>query len=414
MLQRELSHRIRAALSDTPVVFLQGARQTGKSTLVKALADRHYPARYLTLDDAGTLAAAQSDPQGFIAGLEGPVVLDEAQRVPALALAIKKKVDAKRKPGQFLLTGSASVLLVPKLSESLAGRMEILTLWPLSQNEIRSAKAGFIDTLFQKKPSLWLPSKEHGSGLLKPLLQGGYPEMLNRKDAQRRRAWFGSYITTILQRDIRDMAQIEGLADMPRLLSLLASRVCSLLNYSDLSRSLAMPMSTLKRYMTLLEATFLIQQLPAWSSNLGNRLVKSPKLILNDTGLLTYLLGADEARLKSNPTLIGPMLENFVVMELQKQCAWSRTQPQLFHFRTPPGFEVDIVMENPAGQLVGIEVKASSTVKSDDFRGLRVLAEMAGDRFKRGVVLYTGSETVPFGNHLVAMPVSALWSLGAT
>jgi predicted AAA+ superfamily ATPase len=413
MLPRQLSSRVLAALKDTPVVFVQGARQTGKSTLVKALTQEQHPARYLTLDDAGTLAAAQGDPQGFIANLGGPVVLDEAQRVPALARAIKLAVDANRQPGRFLLTGSASVLLVPKLSESLAGRMEVLTLWPLSQGEIAGTTENFIDAVFARKPPVFRRCDEGWSDLLKRMVQGGYPEMLQRAAAERRRSWFGSYITTILQRDVRDMAQIDGLAEMPRLLGLLASRSSALLNFSDLSRGLAMPMSTLKRYMTLLEATFLVQLLPAWSTNLGTRLVKSPKLLLHDTGLLNYLIGADESRLKADPMLAAPILENFVVMELQKQRAWSKAQPSLFHFRTPPGLEVDIVLENSAGQIVGIDIRASASVNPDDFRGLRALADMSGDRFIRGLVLYAGSETLPFGKGLLAAPAASLWSPAA-
>ncbi len=242
------------------------------------------------------------------------------------------------------------------------------------------------------------------------MVQGGYPEMLGRLTAERRRAWFGSYVTTILQRDIRDMARIEGLADMPRLLSLLASRASSLLNFSDLSRSLSMPMSTLKRYMALLEATFLVQLLPAWSTNIGKRLVKAPKLLLNDTGLLLHHIGGDEDRMKADPLLGGHVMENFVAMELEKQRGWSSTRPGLFHFRTATGAEVDIVMENRRGELVGIEVKASASVKGADFRGLRVLADIAGERFLRGIVLYSGSEMLPFGKDMLAVPVSALWT----
>jgi predicted AAA+ superfamily ATPase len=205
------------------------------------------------------------------------------------------------------------------------------------------------------------------------------------------------------------MARIDGLADMPRLLALLASRSASLLNYSDLSRSLGMPTSTLKRYMALLEATFLVHLLPAWSTNLGLRLVKAPKLLLNDTGLLIDQIGLDEDRLKADALIGGHVLENFVAMELQKQRGWSTTCPGIFHFRTTTGAEVDIVLESRRGEVVGIEVKASATVKSDDFRGLRGLAAMAGERFLRGIVLYTGPEMLPFGKNLLAVPVSALW-----
>lgn len=413
MYYRNIATALLEGLSDSPVVLLNGARQTGKSTLVQRLADGEHPARYLTLDDAGTLAAAHNDPAGFLAGLDGPVILDEVQRAPELFLAIKAEVDRERKPGRFLLTGSADVMFIPRLSESLAGRMEIHTLWPLSRGEIGGVREGFIDTLFSEDA----PGTIHGSPgrdeLLKMLTAGGYPEAASRSTDTRRQAWFGSYVTTILHRDVRDLANIEGLTALPRLLSLLAARVTSLINFAELSRSSGIPQSTLKRYMSLLETTFLVQVLPAWSGNLGKRLVKSPKLIINDTGLLSYLVDADSRRLGSNSTLAGPVLENFVVMELFKQITWSRARPKVFHFRTQAGLEVDIVLEDTSGSCVGIEVKAASSVGAGDFKGLRVLAEALGKRFKKGVVLYMGRETIPFGRKMFALPLGALWELGA-
>ena len=411
--RRNIAPLPREALQDTPVVLLNGARQTGKSTLVGSGELGDYNARYLTLDEAGVLAAAEADPAGFLSGLEGPVILDEVQRSPGLFPAIKMEVDRDRRPGRFLLTGSANVLLLPRLSESLAGRMEIMTLWPLSQGEIEGVKEGFVDAVFGGDP---LPIGDDPGGtpnLYERLLRGGYPEVLSRSSESRRRAWFDSYITTILQWDVRDLSNIEGLTQLPRLLSLLAARSASLVNYAELSRSASMPQSTLKRYVSLLEATFLVGTLPAWSSNLGKRLVRSPKLLLCDTGLISAMQGLNAERLASDPVLIGPLLENFVAMELRKQSAWSNTQPQLFHFRTQTGQEVDLVMENAAGRVVGVEVKSSATVGSRDFRGLRALAEASGDRFRRGIVLYTGKTAVPFGDNLHALPVSSLWNTTA-
>ncbi|MGB3681002.1 MAG: ATP-binding protein [Rubrobacteraceae bacterium] len=397
------------ALLDTPVVLLNGARQVGKSTLVRSGMVEDRGARYLTLDDAGILAAAETDPAGFLSGLEGPIILDEVQRSPGLFPAIKAEVDRERRPGRFLLTGSANVLLLPELSESLAGRMEILNLWPLSQGEIEDVEEGFIDAAFSGDSLSTRIGPERVSELFERLLQGGYPEVIGRRSEARRRAWFGSYVTTILQRDVRDLSNIEGLTELPRLLSLLAARAASLVNYAELSRSASMPQSTLKRYISLLQATFLIQMLPAWSSNLGKRLVRSPKLLLCDTGLISNLQGISAERLASEPVLVGPLLENFVAMELTKQSAWSRTRPRLFHFRTHTGQEVDIVLEDAAGRIVGIEVKAAATVGVRDFRGLRALAEVAGERFQRGVVLYTGGTDIPFDKNLHALPVGALW-----
>jgi len=411
MIQRNLAASILAALSDSPVVLLNGARQSGKSTLVQSLAKEQYPARYVTLDDASILAAAREDPTGFLVGLDKPVILDEVQRAPDLFLAIKADIDRHRRPGRFLLTGSANVLLLPRLSESLVGRMEILTLWPFSQGELQEIRDGFVDAVFTRSLTAFTDRDLERADLLQRVLIGGYPEAIARESSTRRHAWFRSYITTLMQRDVRDLAQVEHLTAFPRLLALLATRSASLLNYAELSRSLGLPQSTLKRYLTLLEMTFLIQPLPAWSANLGKRLVKAPKIVLNDTGLIAHLLGLSEQRIHSDPAFLGPLLENFVVMELRKQITWSQTQPQLYHFRTQTGHEVDIVLEDSAGHVVGVEVKASSTLNARDFKGLRLLSEALGKRFLRGVVLYIGKESVPFGSKLQAMPVSALWHL---
>ena len=403
------------ALEDTPVVFLNGARQTGKSTLVREMAESDHPARYITLDDPTVLSAAQHDPAGFLAGIDGPVIIDEVQLAPHLFPALKMIVDRNRRPGRFLLTGSANILLVPRVAESLAGRMEILTLWPLAQSEIEGCEASLIDRLFSGElAGSRLPQDSRGRegrvDLLERVVRGGYPEVVGRKREERRRSWFNAYLTTILQRDVREMANIEGLTELPRVLALLATRASSLHNLADISRSIDIPQTTLRRYLTLLETAFLLVPVPAWSSNLGKRMVKAPKLAMSDTGLLTHLLGANEARLAEDSSLLGRVLENFVVTELRKQATWGRTRPQLFHFRTQAGHEVDIVLEDAAGHLVGVEVKAGATVTSSDFKGLRALREMTGDRFRRGIVLYTGGETVGVEMNLFALPMASLWS----
>lgn len=408
MIRRHLAPQLLSALADTPVVLLHGARQTGKTTLVRELATTQHPARYLTLDEPAVIAAATSDPHGFVEALDGPVVIDEVQRVPELALALKTTVDRHRKPGRFLLTGSANVLAVPRLSESLAGRMEILRLWPFSQGELDGTPEAFIEAAFAERLPAYEPDPR-GKPLLERIVFGGYPEVQTRPDPQRRRAWFDSYVNTILQRDIRDLANIEGLTFMPRLLALLATRVGSLMNYSDIARSIELPQSTLKRYLALLESAFLVQMLPPWSSNLGLRLIKSPKLYLTDTGLLTHLLGTDRASLEANPVLYGHVLENFVICELRKQASWSRRPVQFFHYRKQAGREVDVLMEDPAGQIVGIEIKAGRTIAGSDLEGLRQLAEAVGARFQRGILLYGGDETVAFGKDLCAMPIASLW-----
>src|SRR5271165_4779929 len=401
MIRRNITDYLLQSLDDTPVVLVNGARQTGKSTLVQSDELVEPGRQYLTFDDPSILAAAKRDPRGFVSGLNTPVILDEVQHIPEVFQVIKLAVDQKREPGRFLLTGSADVLLLPKLSESLAGRMEVLTLWPFSQGEINGVHEDFIDTLFSKQP-VWHTGKSNvtrRAELFEKILAGGYPPAVTRRQAARRKAWFQSYVTTILQRDIRDLANI----------SVLASRAGGLLNFADLPRSLSLPQTTLKRYFALLETTFLVQLLRPWLVNTGQRAILTPKVYLNDTGLLAHLVGLTLERLELDPGMAGSVLENFVLMELRKQSAWSETQPGFFYWRTASGQEVDIVLEDSAGRIVGIEVKASATLRGSDIRGLEALAKAAPKRWLGGVVLYTGSEIVPFANTLHGVPVSRLW-----
>lgn len=394
-------------MADTPVVLVHGARQTGKSTLVKAYAETVSGGRYVTLDDATVLAAATEDPAGFLSRFEGAVILDEVQRAPGLFGAIKLAVDRDRQPGRFLLTGSADVLLLPNLSESLAGRMEILTLWPFAGTELAGNDRSFVDALFREGPMPAVSSAEPRRALMERIITGGFPEAVARDSARRRNAWFGSYITTILQRDVRELSNIEHLTLLPRLLSMLAARAASLLNHAELSRAVGLPLSTLKRYMALLETTFLVRQLPSWSTNLGKRLVKSPKVMLCDTGLMAYLLGVDSGDAVPDH-VVGALVENYAAMELTKHLGWSDTRAGLYHFRERTGKEVDMLLEDAAGHVVGIEVKASGSVSKNDLKHLHFLREQLGDRFLRGVVLYAGTESVSFDEKLEAVPLGVL------
>jgi predicted AAA+ superfamily ATPase len=414
MYQRLITHQLNLALADTPVVLLAGARQTGKTTLVRDTLNASIAVNYATLDDIDVLSAATADPQGFISSLGAlsePIILDEVQRAPGLFPAIKANVDRDRRPGRFLLTGSANVLLLPKLSESLAGRMEILTMWPLSQREIEGREGSFVDSLFGDPSPIEVfkdivPASR--TNIVDRIVRGGYPEPISRT-GQRREAWFDAYLSTILQRDVRELANIEGLTQMPRLLSILAARTSSLLNLSDISRTANISYSTLQRYLSLLETAYLIHTLPAWSGNLTTRLIKAPKVILNDTGLASYLLGLSEARLIREPTHLGALLENFVAMEVFKDIGAGLSRSTVFHWHTANREEVDLVLEKRDGSLVGIEVKASGSVNSSDFKGLNSLKKMTGDRFIRGILIYTGERVVPFGEQLFALPLSALW-----
>jgi predicted AAA+ superfamily ATPase len=409
MRQRFVAPRVLGALADTPVVFVQGPRQAGKTTLVQNLQIHGHQAEYFTMDDAAVLGAAQSDPDGFVSGLPERVILDEVQRAPGLFLAIKRSVDTNRAPGRFLLTGSANALLLPKVSESLAGRMEVLRLWPFSQGEIEGTEETFLEACFAKE---FHPGKFKGSdwaSLVPKMVAGGFPEAITRRDDRRREAWFGSYVTTILERDVRDIANIQGLRELPQLLRLVAARSSNILNFNDLARDAGLPPTTVKRYWVLLEAVFMGLTIAPWSGNLTSRLSKAPKLTVADSGLLCYLLGLDTGRLKEDALMTGAVLETFVGLELSKQISWSLNQYRLFHYRTHSQLEVDYVLEDSAGNLVGIEVKKSASPGPGDFKGLRHLAEQTGKRFFRGILLYTGTESVSFGANLHAVPVSAIW-----
>ncbi len=408
MIKRTIEHAVHSAMADTPVVLLNGARQTGKTTLARVMAEKT-GAEYFTLDDAATLALAASDPVGFIRNLQGPVVLDEIQKAPDLFPAIKIAVDRNRTPGRFLLTGSANVLTLPRLSESLAGRMEIIPLFPFSSGELAGTRERFVTRLFDgtiAKTKFTAMTQD----LAARLTRGGYPEAVQRTDDDRRSAWFASYISTILQRDVRDLARVDALHQLPNLLKLLAARTAGLANLADIGRDAGLPHTTLTRYLALLETVFLVHRLPAWSTNMGKRLVKAPKLHLVDTGLACHLIGAQARRLHDDRALLGRMLETFVVGELRKQLSWIAPHASLYHFRTGGGSEVDVVLEQTDGSVAGVEVKGSATVTASDFVALQALRDQLGKRFRTGLVLYLGDRVIPFGEKLWLVPVPALWA----
>lgn len=409
MLARSLTPRLRESLGDAPVTLLVGPRQAGKSTLAQQLVEEMHLDAYLTLDDGVTLAAAASDPDGFVAGLPRSVAIDEVQRAPALLPAIKASVDRDRRPGRFLLTGSANVLLLPRVSESLAGRLEAHTLWPFSQGEIDQRESAFLERLFAGGSREPTAGADDPTSLLERIVRGGFPPAVERT-GRRRDAWLGSYVETVVQREVRDIANVDRLALLPRLVGLLAARTAGLLNVAELARSAGIPLTTLQRYLVLLEHVFLLVRIPAWHANLGKRLVRSPKAHLVDSGVAAHALGVSADRLAQDPSLLGPLLESFVGMELVKQSSWAERSVRVHHFRTSAGREVDFVLEDRSGRVAAVEVKAGATVGPRDVAGLRLLADALGDRFVRGVVLYGGPAAVPFGERLAAWPIDVLWS----
>ena len=411
MYKRNITSAIIEALSDTPVILINGARQTGKSTLCeKIIMDGVFQGQFITMDDPATLIAAQNDPMGFLKDLNKHIIIDEVQRAPELFLPIKKLVDEERKNRRIILTGSADVMLLPKVGDSLAGRIETHNLWPLSQDEISGAKSNFLNTLIDIEKK-FKPSKTSWKEIARKMNIGGYPESLARSSASRRNKWFSDYITAVLQKDIRELANIEGLTEIPNVLKLIATRVGSTINMSDISRLSGVKNTTLKRYVTLLEHIFLLVKIPAWTKNAEGQFVKSPKVYLNDTGLLNNLigLGGDERFLEQRSNA-GAYLENFVVMEVIKQLSWDDLYLKPYHFSMHKGSEVDLVLEDKRGWLYGIEIKSAATLQNSDFNGLRHLAELAKNKFKRGIVLYTGEQYLSgFGKNLNAVPVSAVW-----
>jgi predicted AAA+ superfamily ATPase len=353
-------------------------------------------------------AAAEADPVGFVAELPARALLDEVQRVPSLFTALKVAVDRDHTAGRFLVTGSANVTLVPKLANLLAGRMEIIRLFPFAQCEIEGRSAGFLDALFNVKISTQRAVRL-GARLAERIVAGGYPAALARAAPGRRAAWYRAYVETMIQPDVRELARIASLHALPRLLALAAGQTARLLNVTDLAGSFPLSRPTIRDYVTLLEHVFLIEELPAWHSNRLSRLVKTPRLHVGDTGVAATLLGLDAGALRGDRVVLRQLLETFVYQELRRQASGRDDEIRFRHFRDKDGYEVDIVLEGAGRRLAGVEVKAAATVTAADFRGLRKLAGAAGRRFACGVVLYDGETSASFGDNLYAVPIGALW-----
>lgn len=404
---RLIAPHLLEAMRDTPVVLLVGPRQAGKTTLVKQIAGNSGEFRYLTLDDALTLLSAQEDPVGMIRSLDRAVI-DEIQRAPSLLLAIKKSVDEDRRPGRFLLTGSANLMALPTVADSLAGRMETLSLLPLSQNEISGHSANWLDRVFADH----LPeagSSVRDDDLIGRVLRGGYPEALTRSTDRRRTAWARQYLAAMVERDVRDIANIDKLDQLPRFLRALAQMAGQMCNYSQLGGQVGIDHKTAAKYLGIFEQMYLLKRVDVWARNRLKRMVKMPKLQFIDAGLLATLLDLTAEETQKDKTRFGHVLETFVYAELLKHASTAEGDYQLLYYRDADQVEVDVVIENAAGQVVGVEIKSSATVKETDLRGLRKLAGLAGADFKMGVLLYDGDETLPLGDNIWAAPLSTLW-----
>lgn len=404
LIARQLAPRIQESLHDTPVVLVNGPRQCGKTTLVRQFA---HGMDYFSLDNPAVLAAAQQDPLGFVRQLDRAII-DEVQRAPGLMLALKLVIDEDRRPGRFLLSGSANLLALPQIADSLAGRMEIHTLLPLSQSEIQARPNDFLQRAGAQDWSAQAQNHGTQSDMVAHVLAGGYPEMRQRATQIRRQAWARNYIQTLVERDVRDVAQIEQFSQIPRLLDVAAAHCGQLFNAAQTGGHLSLDTRTLEKYLGILEKLFLVQRLPAWSRNEMGRLVKTPKLHFLDAGLQATLTRLTPDLLIPQRERWGATLETWVYGELRKALALSDEPWYLAHYRDKDQVEVDFVLENTMRQLIGIEVKAAATVQSQDFKGLRKLQAQTGSDFITGIVLYDGTHALPFGTGMWAVPLSFL------
>jgi predicted AAA+ superfamily ATPase len=415
LLPRRAYENIRAAMADTRVVVINGARQTGKSTLARLVMDGDPGAELRYLDEAVVRSAAQADPALFVRH-DGLLVLDEVQRVPDLLLAIKHQVDVDPRPGRFLLTGSARLLALQDIPDLLPGRSETIELWPLSQGEIDRTADGFVDAVFEHGAELTVPqltmaeSPLRREDYLERALRGGYPEAVRRTDLGRRARFFESYVSDLISRDVRQVSEIERPADMRRLLNLICASMATLAVPAAFANHLRLPASTVKRYLDLLELLYVVHRIPAWSTNLTSRAVATPKLMVVDSGLAGHLVGMTLKRARHPTAPVGPIIENFVLGELARQLSWADEPVRLYHYRDRDKNEVDAILERASGEVVAVEVKAAETVRSEDFRGIQHLMRRLGDQLLAGIVLYAGRQALPFGKRLCALPISALWN----
>jgi hypothetical protein len=401
MINRTILKDLQEALAVFPVVLLCGARQVGKSTLVLSLCEH-----YITLDDITQLDGARADPKRFIQDLPRPIVIDEIQKAPELLPAIKEEVDRKRKNGDFLLTGSANLLGYKKVTESLAGRMGVMELLPLSCREMANrADANLADDLFSAE---WPNNKTPQSGnlLLDSLLQGGYPELQRIHTQRGRNLWFSSYVSTYIERDVRDIGELRHIDRFIHLLNILAPRSATLLNKAELSRTAGIEQKTLTNYLSLLEMVFQIKRIQPYSTNLGKRFVKSPKLFFTDSGVLCHLLGLNSKETLRNSSHYGAILETFVFTELLKAVQYSESPTRLWHYRTSDQHEIDLLIERD-GKVIPVEIKAAKTVRKKDFKHIEDL-QSRNSTVKNGVIFYQGEQLVPFGKNY-AMPIPMLF-----
>ena len=409
---RHVKPRLIEALGDTRVVVIQGARQVGKTTLIQEVVEER-SGRLASLDDPVTARGARQDPVGFLGSYHDRLLaIDEVQRVPELVLALKYVVDRDTRPGRFLLTGSANLLKLPAIEDSLAGRTESIELHGFSQGELARHTERFVDRLLSGELFADHASGLHRRDYLERATAGGYPEALARSEGRRRDQWLDNYVNGSVRREADDISNLRRVAELPQILRVLAARNSGELNVADIARDTAIPVRTLTPYLELLQTLYLTQHIPAWATNLAKRVVSKPKVSFLDTGLAARLVNvsARGASPDANPDIAGGLLEGFVAGELRRQLTWNEETARLGHFRNQHTGEVDLVLETPDGRVAGIEVKSSASPSVKDIKGLSYLRDKLGKRFVAGIVLHTGTAAAPFGDRIAAVPMDVLWT----
>lgn len=400
------------SLANFRVLIVNGPRQAGKTTLLRLLRDS-YSGNYVTLDDNELRNAVRAAPTELIATEIRPLLIDEIQRGGNdLVLAIKMDVDDHHERGQYVLAGSTRFLSDPSLSESLAGRAVVLELWQLSEQELADSPRSFIDRAFLDPAGFRGASESTLSrdDYLQLVCRGYYPEVLELSSPRLRSNWFATYLQAIIDTDIREMTQVNKPGTLRQLVTVAAANTAQEFNASKAGNDLQLDRVTVQNYLTLLESVFLVRSLPPWSRNPHAKAVHRHKLHITDTGLAAYLLRTDPTSLASpvSPSR-GALIESFITNELAKQATWSETATQLYHWRVSRGPEVDLVLEATGNRIIGVECKANSSIRLDDFRGLIALRDAIGADFVHGYVFYTGRRALPFGDRLTALPISRLW-----
>ena len=405
MYQRFVENRIKQVMTDTRVVHLTGPRQSGKTTLAEKVAEDQM--EFLSLDNPTLLDSAEFDPLGFIKGKDR-VVIDEFQRVPDLILAIKLSVDSDKRPGRFLLTGSTDLKILPVVADSLAGRIETIQLFPLSQAEILSGGGNFLDSIFDFN-NMKVGEIKTGRKLVELVFAGGYPDALKRSNAIRKNDWYLKYLDKIVNEDIPLLAKTNHLDELPEILKLIAENTDNKINYSEIGSEIGLSHTTIQKYVKIFEGVYLLRSLQPWFKSRLTRKIKTPRKHFLDTGLMTSLQRWSIDKVLQDRDLFKPFLEAFVISEIRKLASWSSGQHNFSFFKNKDGTNVDIIIENQRRQIVGIVVSTSVVPRESEFKDLHLLAKQCGSDFLVGVVFYDGTEIVSFGNQMLAVPISCLW-----